>query len=127
YTLTKNYRQSTDTQFRDLLNSIRIGTVTDDCKRLLQERVVTEVDNSAVVLYGKNVDCDARNKYCLDTLDEDLYRYDAEYAVQYTRNTLLGSTESLCTEYNPGILDKVTRTVTSRYKRILELKIGCKV
>ena len=126
YTLTKNYRQSTDTVFRDILNDVRVGKVTDQCKKLLNSRIVTEVEDSATVLYGKNVDCDERNEYCIDRLDTELYRYEAEYAVKYTRNTLLGDEQSICQEYTLGIMDKDKKLRQDR-RRVLSLKVGAKV
>ena len=126
YTLTKNYRQSTDTVFRDILNDVRVGKVTDQCKKLLNSRIVTEVEDSATVLYGKNVDCDVRNEYCIDRLDTQLYRYEAEYAVKYTRNTLLGDEQYICQEYTLGIMDKDKKLRQDR-RRVLSLKVGARV
>lgn len=126
YTLTKNYRQSTDTVFRDILNDVRVGKVTDQCKKLLNSRIVTEVEDSATVLYGKNVDCDERNEYCIDRLDTELYRYEAEYAVKYTRNTLLGDEQYICQEYTLGIMDKDKKLRQDR-RRVLSLKVGARV
>lgn len=126
YTLTKNYRQSTDTVFRNILKDVRVGQVTDQCKKELNSRIVTEVEDSATVLYGKKQDCDERNEYCIDRLDTELYRYEAEYAIKYTRNTLLGDEQYICQEYTLGITDKDKKLRQDR-RRVLSLKVGAKV
>lgn len=124
--LTKNYRQSTDTTFRDMLNSIRVGQVTEEYKQLLQSRVVDSVDNDSVVLFGKTDACERRNRDCLDELDTDLLKYDCEYAILYSRNNTLGNVETVCSEYTPSPFDKKTNG-SGRYRPRLELKVGAKV
>lgn len=124
YTLTKNYRQSSDTVFKDILNDVRVGHVSDQCKRLLKERTVPDVEDSATVLYGRNSDCSERNLHCLDRLDAELFTYTAEYAVKYSRNTIIGTEQSVCMEYTPGVMDK---KILNDSRRTLSFKIGAKV
>lgn len=80
--LKKVYRQK-DKAFQDCLNSVRLGEITPDVKRLLDSRVGSEIVNDDGIkptkLYALNRDVDDLNEQELDTLAADgrtFFEYD---------------------------------------------------
>jgi hypothetical protein len=109
--LRKNYRQNKDTSFRDILNRIRIGKVTDEDLKILNTRVIDDCewyadheDNIRLCTTVKDVAI--HNKVALDMIDGETYKFYASITGDFCSTT----------EYKSG-----------NYPDIIELKVGCPV
>ena len=85
--LTEIIRQNNPV-FQEVLNSIRMGDITEQVREVLDSRVGVELHNTFGIkptkLYSKNIDVDRVNNEELDTLAEDgrqFYEYEMEFHV----------------------------------------------
>ena len=85
--LTEIIRQNNPI-FQEVLNSIRMGDITEQVREVLDSRVGVELHNTFGIkptkLYSKNIDVDRVNNEELDTLAEDgrqFYEYEMEFHV----------------------------------------------
>lgn len=87
--LDQNFRQS-DSVFQKCLNEIRLGTISNETKEILESRVDATLHNDLGILptkiYSLNRDVDAENESelykLLETKDDlQFYQYDLEYEV----------------------------------------------
>ena len=69
-------RQQGDDKFTELLNRVRIGSLTDEDCKILSERIVKKSDDNypreAMHIWAENKPVDAHNKKCLTPLMESL-------------------------------------------------------
>ena len=79
--LTEIMRQ-TDKDFQDLLNNIRLGILSDNTKKMLENRKNIKLTNEFGIkptkLYSTNYSVDYINNSELDKLDTELYEYEIE-------------------------------------------------
>jgi len=75
--LDKQYRQSDDADYRDILNGIRAGVLTRNQLDALQARAdgIDDPFTTRTRLLTTNADVDAINLEHLDRIDEDLHEY----------------------------------------------------
>ena len=68
--------QQRDDKFTELLNRVRIRSLTDEDHTILSERIVKKSDNNypreAMHICAENKPADAHNKTCLNPLMESL-------------------------------------------------------
>ena len=69
-------RQQGEDKFTELLNRVRIGSLTDKDHKILSERIVKKSDDNypreAMHIWAENKPVDAHNKKCLTPLMESL-------------------------------------------------------
>jgi ATP-dependent DNA helicase PIF1 len=90
HTLHIQYRQALDSQYAEILNRARFGTMTADDIRVLKTRetsrkVIDRMGDTAVHLYSRNEDAGQHNADCLRNLGEvETHRYDVVVDVEPT-------------------------------------------
>jgi len=76
--LRKKYRQDQDNSIATVLDSIRVGVISQETRDILNSRVGEKLDIefSPTRLYTHNVDVDSENEKELDKLEGEVYAYE---------------------------------------------------
>lgn len=116
--LQKSFRQENDIIFKDMLNEIRLGIVTENTLELLEQRKIEKhnVTEELIELVPTNRQANEINTWKLNKLKSTLYTFEATVKK---------------TNFNKQIEDILERELITQLKSknafILDLKIGAKV
>lgn len=90
--LDTQYRQQSSDEFTQVLNQLRVGTVSEHALQLLESRKNIALPDTAVRLYTHNVDVDRVNAERLEELSGEIFAYKAqkEWDKKLTNNLLKG-------------------------------------
>lgn len=109
-----------DTIFQEVLNSIRVGNITKNVKKILNSRIGAKLDNEYGIkptkLYSMNCDVDRVNDKELDKLAED-GRYFYEYNMKINVNSSVSN--------KSAVKDKFLKNCIAQ--KVLQLCIGAQV
>ena len=116
-TLEENHRQDEDQEYANILNRIRIGSVTEEDIKVLETRVRPEGHpdlNGAMYLTCTNASVSKLNKKRLNEIDGELFSIEAVNLHPTSKN------------FKPSV-DKKGAVMGTPFMQTLELKIGSRV